>query len=256
MGDSSSASVKTRNSVKTKLSEVVGPGKEFILSEVPTWRAILQKGILLREQKLLVESVHSSSYPVKDLCSDLASAVLGQWKVSNVKFCSPVTIERRSIEKKIIEMWNKVTQIAWYKPKGDSAQKTLSDLDKLYDICVCKHSIYLCGSPDSDCGGCPQKAHIKCDCVKAYKIPRLELRWLYYQRLKTSEVSKTQISVVDSKETKRLDHLAKRKDKSQEMEQQEITAKKQRFKGATYIDDENTDEDDSADTYEDYTCTR
>ena len=39
----------TRNTVDCKLKAEVGPGKEFLASDVPTLRAIVQKGILIQE---------------------------------------------------------------------------------------------------------------------------------------------------------------------------------------------------------------
>ena len=46
---------KTRGQLGTKLRDFVGPGKEFLPSEVPTLRAVLQRGILLRESILREE---------------------------------------------------------------------------------------------------------------------------------------------------------------------------------------------------------
>ena len=47
------AGVKTRNQSYSKLSELVGPGKELLTSEVPTLFAVIQKGILIRERVLV-----------------------------------------------------------------------------------------------------------------------------------------------------------------------------------------------------------
>ena len=41
---------KTRQSLNFKLIEVVGLGKEFIPSEVPTLRSAISRGILLQEE--------------------------------------------------------------------------------------------------------------------------------------------------------------------------------------------------------------
>ena len=46
------AGVKTRKQSYSKLSELVGPGKELLTSEVPTLFAVIQKGILIREREL------------------------------------------------------------------------------------------------------------------------------------------------------------------------------------------------------------
>ena len=46
------AGVKTRNQSYSKLSELVGPGIEFLPGEVPTLCAVIQKGIW---ERVLVE---------------------------------------------------------------------------------------------------------------------------------------------------------------------------------------------------------
>ena len=47
------AGVKTRNQSFSKLSELVGPGKELLTSEEPTLCAVIQKGILISERVLV-----------------------------------------------------------------------------------------------------------------------------------------------------------------------------------------------------------
>ena len=159
------------------------------------------------------------------MSEDLATKVLAQWKSSNYKFCPPITVTTVSIAQRIQRRWDKLHNVAavggkWVKVKDK--EKVLSELDTLCDICVCPHQIYLCGSPESMCNGCSNKAHITCDCPLENKIPKLELAWVYYQRIKTSEISQTQITSLDKKETKReerkLTNVAQRKDKFRERE--------------------------------------
>ena len=47
------AGVKTRKQSYSKLSELVGPGKELLTSEAPTLFAVIQKGIFIRERVLV-----------------------------------------------------------------------------------------------------------------------------------------------------------------------------------------------------------
>ena len=42
--------IKTRNMKKTSLTELIGTGKELLLSELPTYRDTLRYAVLLREQ--------------------------------------------------------------------------------------------------------------------------------------------------------------------------------------------------------------
>ena len=40
----------TRNKTKSSLEELVGPGKNFLPSEVPTYRAVFQRGLILQQE--------------------------------------------------------------------------------------------------------------------------------------------------------------------------------------------------------------
>ena len=44
---------KTIHSSGSKISEYVGSGKEFIMTEVPTGRAVIRRGILLQEKNII-----------------------------------------------------------------------------------------------------------------------------------------------------------------------------------------------------------
>ena len=65
----------TRLSTNTKLIALVGPGKEFVPSEVPSLRAVIQRGILLQQDNLQSRR----NYPIKDMAKDLAQFILEQW---------------------------------------------------------------------------------------------------------------------------------------------------------------------------------
>ena len=81
---------KTRHSSSTKLPDLVGPGKHFLTSEVPTLRAVMQRGILLQQERLIVEDVQRNNYPMAELAKDLAQLVILQWRKSNANFKPPV----------------------------------------------------------------------------------------------------------------------------------------------------------------------
>ena len=72
----------TRLSLNTKLIALVGPGKEFVPSDVPTLRTVIQKGILLQQDSLQSRR----NYPIKVLAKDLAQLILEQWQISNDDF--------------------------------------------------------------------------------------------------------------------------------------------------------------------------
>ena len=77
----------TRLSTNIKLIALVGPGKEFVPSEVPSLRAVIQRGILLQQDNLQSRR----NYPIKDMAKDLAQLILDQWQLSNDDFQKTVT---------------------------------------------------------------------------------------------------------------------------------------------------------------------
>ena len=65
---------KTRHASGTKMSDLLGPGKEFTLSEL-SMREILRYGIWLR-----IENVEDQrNYNNKEIAKDIVGKVLEQW---------------------------------------------------------------------------------------------------------------------------------------------------------------------------------
>ena len=222
------AGVKTRrhsDSIRvSKLSEKVGPGKEFIPSEVPTLRAIIQRGILIRDRLLLEQGTAKTDVHNKDIIDKLVPLIVAQWQISNAKFAPPVTIKEDSIRAKVERLWKKVEKVKRGragKGKGGGKGKGKREreqvellLDKLVDITTCPHSIQLCNEPDSGCKDvrkCKVQAHIKCDCPHEKKVPILELRWLHAQRIKIGEKSSMMMSTDDKPETEKQRKAEKRR---------------------------------------------
>jgi hypothetical protein len=69
---------KTRPQSGTKLGQLVGPGKEFILSEVPTLRAVMQRGILIRERLLVEQGTATKDIHVGDIVKELVPLINAQ----------------------------------------------------------------------------------------------------------------------------------------------------------------------------------
>ena len=193
--------MRTRHQSGSKLTELVGPGKEFIQSEVPTLRAVIQKGILIKEELLVKQDkkdIHVSEVAVK-----LVPMIVAQWQKSNAKFCPPVTIQDISIKQKVRG-----------RAKKGEKEKVSELLDRLFDITTCNHIILLCEEADSQCKDpktCQTKAHIKCDCARENKVPIMELQWLAVQRAKREEKSKMMMTNNDKDETERQRKAEKRK---------------------------------------------
>ena len=94
----SMAGVKTRRLSDSKLSQLVGPGKEFIPSEVPTLQTITQRGILIRDRMLLEQGSAKTDVHIKDIVLELVFSDSGTiWQISNAKIAPPVTIKEGSI---------------------------------------------------------------------------------------------------------------------------------------------------------------
>lgn len=230
----SKPNVKTRNSTQTTLIGLVGQGKVFIPSEVPTWRAIFQYGILLQKTKLLEDGGTRANYPVEELSDDIATKVIEQWTLANSKFCPPVTVGKRGLAKKISRRWAGINKVARGKATAAEKSKAVRELDTLCDICVCQHEINLCNNSDVKCSGCRFQAHIQCNCAKDIKVPQNELYWLYYQRLKTSEKSSIQIGHKDLTENKKEEikfkNVCERRKRSETMKDKEEAERNKRFK--------------------------
>ena len=239
------SNVKTRKSTQTKLVDLVGKGKQFIPSEVPTWRSIFQYAVLIQKTELVENNVKNSKYPICNLSHDIAIKVLEQWTLSNSKFQPPVTINQKTLSRRIEKRLTAINKVAKGKASKAETSKALSELDTLCDICVCQHDIYLCNNTDVKCSGCEFKAHIQCDCVKEVKVPRNELQWLYYQRHKKTEISQIQITRQDSTENKKEEvkfkNVVNRKKRSQSLITKEEEEKESRFK-LVKQDDESEDE--------------
>ena len=63
--------VKTIKQSYSKLSELVGPGKELLTNEEPTLCAVIQKGILIRERVLVELGKAKTEVHSKDMIAQL-----------------------------------------------------------------------------------------------------------------------------------------------------------------------------------------
>ena len=193
-----------------KLINLVGTGKEFLPSEVPTLRDIIRKGIEI-QQGVIYKGISRNNFSVTNLARELTELVINQWHKSNASFQPPVTIDTRTIALLIEKKWNILREISRGKAKKGCEEKIMPFLDKLFDITACMCEIYLCDYERANCTGCPYGAHISCSCPQKQKIPLLELRWLYYQRQKVGEKSQFQMALKDVVETQKNIRAVKRK---------------------------------------------
>ena len=102
---------KTRQSSVNKLVDLVGCGKEFVLSDIPTHRAVIQRAILIKEKLYVQNDTAKTEIKKADIIPELATLIIEQWKSSNDKFVSPVTIQKGSLEKRLDRYWTKVESV-------------------------------------------------------------------------------------------------------------------------------------------------
>jgi hypothetical protein len=210
----SSKGTRTRHQSGSRLAEYVGPGKELIPSEVPTLRAVICQGILIKEKLFLEQGTAKTDIHLKDIVAQLVPLIADQWRKSNAKFRPPVIIQERSIGAKVERLWGRVEEVVRGRAKKAEKEKVEQLLDRLLDITTCSHTILLCTEPGSECKegkSCKTKAHIKCDCPRESKVPVIELQWLAAQRAKIGEKSSFIMTTNDKVETEKQKKAEKRK---------------------------------------------
>ena len=222
----SSKVMRTRHQSGSKLTQLVGPGKEFMPSEVPTLRAVIQRGLLIKERLQLEQGTVKTDIQASEISVELVPLIRAQWPRSNAKFSPPLNINDNSLRIKVVRMWKRVEEVVRGRATKAEVKKVEDLLDKLLDITTCKHTILLCDQVDSQCKeakNCLVKAHIKCDCPKEIKVAVMELQWLAAQRAKIGEKSSMMMSNNDKVETERQRKAEKRK-----MDQLEADIKKKK----------------------------
>ena len=89
--------VRTRHQSGSKLEELIGSGKKFLASEVPTLRASLQLGLYLQKDYMLREGGDKRNYPITLIMKEVAECVIQQWLKSNSGFVPPVVQTKTSL---------------------------------------------------------------------------------------------------------------------------------------------------------------
>ena len=198
---------KTRHSSGSKISEYIGVGQDFLPSEVPTLRGALRKVLLLQEQHIMEDDGDRRNLPLTHLLAQVAESVLAQWIKSNSKLSPPVIITGTALSQRLKTAWDNISLIARGKAKKADKVRWEEKLDKLLDLTVCQCKISICQGPPTKKCPLPGKkecmGHINCDCVKDLKLPLLELKWIYFQRIKVGEKSGMGMVSGDMVETKR-----------------------------------------------------
>ena len=206
------AHAKTRNKIASHLSSLVGTGREFIPSELPTHRDLLRYGILCRE---LAEE-NRRNYTVNELVRDMIPPLLAQWQKANSQFKYPVINHEERLFSKVKKLWDDAVKASLGKGKLVEKQRFISKLDKLVDILNCKCPIKLCtelGCVKEGEDRCKKDAHAECNCEREFKIPQLELAFVRAQRVKEGSAGSLHIGGSDIRESRRQMEALKNKEK-------------------------------------------
>ena len=133
----SSKVLRTRHQSGSKLTQLVGPGKEFMPIEVPTMRAVIQRGLLIKERLQLEQETTKTDIQASEISVELVPLIRAQWHRSNAKFSPPVTINDNSLRIKVVRMWKRV-EGGRGRAKKAKVKKVEDLLNKLLDITTCK----------------------------------------------------------------------------------------------------------------------
>ena len=124
-----------------------------------------------------MEEVDKRNYSVKDLCKDMAAAVLVPWVKANALFQAPVITSSKSLSNRIENDWLLAQRIVNNKAKKKETEKFDENLDKMYDLTKCRCQILTCDEFEK-CADYAEKCkadfHILCQCVREEKLPLLE----------------------------------------------------------------------------------
>ena len=215
---------------RPNLSKLIGGAKDLLPSELPTLRQCFQYSVLVEERSVNTLTNRDKFKVVNNAIRSLWLSVHPLLVLQSEKY----TLDRLTKE------WDSAQKVAPQNANVTLKNDFLHHLDKLFDILKCQCKIISCD--DSLCNGCPVKAHISCMCPGAVKIPSPELEFITVQRSKVGIKGNIQIGSVDTKETKRVTKLLKRKASREEAD----NTKRALFNTPTTSQLSSSDETDNA----------
>ena len=87
------------------LKDYVGVGTD--IDKVPTLRAVIQQGILLKDDLVLNDDSAKNLIGSAIIAKKVAPIIIAQWHKYNVKFCPPVIINEKSLIKRVDKLWTR-----------------------------------------------------------------------------------------------------------------------------------------------------
>lgn len=200
------------------------------------------------------EGTNYRNYTVDQIVQNIIPAVQQQWILANARFTPPVVVQPHTIARRIQDAWKRMRDIANSRCSTAQTDKFPDELDKLFDITLCRCQINTYSA--SGCDGCQQEVHVECTCAKEKKLPVLELSFIHERRAKSGQLSAQQIAGIDRRETRRQESMMKRR--FEEERRQEAERKRIREQGlggqeedeGDDVEDLQLDSSHSADTSE------
>ena len=184
----------------------------------------------------IVHPHHSTRW----LCEQGASRVQAKWAENNPQL---VLIQDFSIASKIQRLYEKATQVSINKVTAKSKKAFYTNLDHLFDILVCQCPIDTCSLSDCLPAHCLVGAHIRCSCLKEFKISSMELPFIKDQREKIGLKGwAMQMAGADKVEAMRVEKLLKRKGEGAESSGTQVTSEDDSGSvSQNYIEDNNNE---------------
>ena len=221
----------TRASTNSYLSKMIGRPEDLPAADLPTKRNVLQQVLKLRLQ----DPRYFRNIPIAELAGRVGKMVIGSWMRINYRMEKALVTEQE-VSRRIAALWQKLEEVASdgrrkkgkgkRKKKGENEKdkaRFSSDLDTLFDICICHCPIKSCS--DLGCASeCLKTVHINCSCPKVSKIPVGELEFVYDQRKKTGVHGRLQIGPKDAADSARQEHALRRKQLEQRRQETRTAA--------------------------------
>ena len=157
-------SKRTPTSRWVNFRNVVGPSKALPVSDLPTWRDILQQVLLLKEGSVIQEKTF--------IFEEVSKMVVDVWSRANVRLVMAETrIDDHSIKTRIQRAWENVPCLREKSKKKKTRGSILlaEQMDKLFNILYCDCSFLTCDSVNCATEDCDQ-THIHCTCPREKKV--------------------------------------------------------------------------------------
>jgi hypothetical protein len=226
------ASTAARAATQTHLTSLIGAPQPLPVSDLPTKRNILQAMVQWR----MTDQRDFRNIPVMEIAGAVCKQVKAQWLRVNHRMEKTIVTDKE-IMRRMFMLWQKLetvvadgkkkkkTDVKKKRKKNGQAAKEkdafISQLDRLFDICVCHCSIQSCEESGCSVMGCKARAHSQCKCPAGSKIPPMELEFMRDQRTKVGERGRMQIGGKDGPESVRQEKASAREKKAEEARDRE-----------------------------------